>query len=359
MATIAHLYLVMMLIRNGGDEFDLIIADQISTGLPLLKRFLSKRIIFYCHFPDLLLVKKEEAGKFTKSSSKSLSLLKRILVSLKYFYRKLVFDRLEEYSLGWADQILVNSNFTKKILFSTFPSIRKDIVDVLYPAVKIDKTITDSSSTTSAKFVFPPFILSLNRFEKKKNIKLALEARNGLSIPIIIAGGYEGRIKENVDYLIELRSWCNSNKISHQTIWRTSGDDQQSNIRLLLQALDEKDVVFMPSVSDITRNTLIKNSKCLIYTPMNEHFGIVPLEAMSLGTPVIAMRSGGPIETVKDDGITGYLCDYDDPTMVMKNILKIVNLNSVEYDLLSERCKEHVKGHFSMTQFMERLNKFL
>lgn len=48
-------------------------------------------------------------------------------------------------------------------------------------------------------------------------------------------------------------------------------------------------------------------SLCLLYTPMEEHFGIVPLEAMSAGTPVIAVDSGGPKETVENEK-TGFLC---------------------------------------------------
>ncbi|KAJ8543006.1 hypothetical protein K7X08_005529 [Anisodus acutangulus] len=40
----------------------------------------------------------------------------------------------------------------------------------------------------------------------------------------------------------------------------------------------------------------------------DEHFGIVPLEAMSSYKPVIACNSGGPVETVKN-GVTGFLCD--------------------------------------------------
>ena len=36
----------------------------------------------------------------------------------------------------------------------------------------------------------------------------------------------------------------------------------------------------------------------MVYTPQNEHFGIVPLEAMARGCPVIACNSGGPLETV-------------------------------------------------------------
>jgi alpha-1,3/alpha-1,6-mannosyltransferase len=44
----------------------------------------------------------------------------------------------------------------------------------------------------------------------------------------------------------------------------------------------------------------------LLYTPANEHFGIVPIEAMHLGCVVIACNSGGPLESI-EDGETGFL----------------------------------------------------
>jgi alpha-1,3/alpha-1,6-mannosyltransferase len=46
----------------------------------------------------------------------------------------------------------------------------------------------------------------------------------------------------------------------------------------------------------------------VVYTPEREHFGIVPLEAMALECPVIACKSGGPVETVRHKH-TGYLTD--------------------------------------------------
>jgi glycosyltransferase involved in cell wall biosynthesis len=45
----------------------------------------------------------------------------------------------------------------------------------------------------------------------------------------------------------------------------------------------------------------------LLYTPDREHFGIVPLEAMGVGLPVIAMASGGPLESVRHNR-SGFLC---------------------------------------------------
>ena len=51
---------------------------------------------------------------------------------------------------------------------------------------------------------------------------------------------------------------------------------------------------------------LLTNTDILLYTPENEHFGIVPVEAMHLGCIVIACDSGGPLESIKH-GETGFL----------------------------------------------------
>lgn len=66
-------------------------------------------------------------------------------------------------------------------------------------------------------------------------------------------------------------------------------------------------VRFLPSFSDQQRSALLAACVALLYTPVNEHFGIVPLEAMAAGRPVVACDSGGPRESVLH-GQTGFLC---------------------------------------------------
>lgn len=61
------------------------------------------------------------------------------------------------------------------------------------------------------------------------------------------------------------------------------------------------------SISSELKCSLIAACSALIYTPSFEHFGIVPIEAMYLGRPVIAINAGGPRETVVDQK-TGFLC---------------------------------------------------
>ncbi|KAM1041810.1 hypothetical protein ACFX2C_030940 [Malus domestica] len=54
---------------------------------------------------------------------------------------------------------------------------------------------------------------------------------------------------------------------------------------------------------------IVGRMKLMRYSKMqDEHFGIVPLEAMAAHKPVILCNSGGPVETVKN-GETGFLCD--------------------------------------------------
>ncbi len=136
-------------------------------------------------------------------------------------------------------------------------------------------------------------------------------------------GGYDAAVRENVEYLAELQQ-------------------QAQALGLLPPGGGEPLVSFRPSISDAERAQLLQDALCVLYTPDREHFGIVPLEvrkaggrrvcvpmpnkptaeqlshssssnkknthhqAMYAGSPVVAVASGGPLETVQD-GQTGFL----------------------------------------------------
>lgn len=78
-----------------------------------------------------------------------------------------------------------------------------------------------------------------------------------------------------------------------------------------LKSLASRNVKFLGQVSDQQLRKLYQSSKALIF-PQDEDFGLVPLEAMSAGLPVIAYRSGGATETVIE-GKTGLF--FDQPTV--------------------------------------------
>jgi glycosyltransferase involved in cell wall biosynthesis len=63
-------------------------------------------------------------------------------------------------------------------------------------------------------------------------------------------------------------------------------------------------IEFVPSPSEEVKFSLYRQCDSVIYTPPNEHFGIVPIEALEQRRPVIVINSGGPAETVIE-GETG------------------------------------------------------
>ncbi|KAJ1369090.1 Glycosyl transferases group 1 [Parelaphostrongylus tenuis] len=76
-------------------------------------------------------------------------------------------------------------------------------------------------------------------------------------------------------------------------------------LQKMTRDLDVCDVVhFIPSPSECQKFELYRQCDSALYTPPNEHFGIVPIEALDQRRPVIVCDSGGPAETVIED-VTG------------------------------------------------------
>ena len=115
----------------------------------------------------------------------------------------------------------------------------------------------------------------------------------------------------------------------------------------------------MLSVPNALKDILLKSALLLVYTPSNEHFGIVPLEAMLAGVPVLAANTGGPLETVVD-GKTGWLCPPDKVenwTAVMDKLLH--RLSQGELKKIGTAGTERVKKEFSDVKMAERLDTII
>ena len=265
---------------HSGDsgDYDVVIVDQVSVTNVVFRLLCPRtKILFYCHFPDLLLAKP---------------------ASWMHRAYRAPLDALEQASTGMAHRVLVNSEFTKGVFRDTFTALdaRGIVPDVLYPAVVIPTEGELAGMQTRWRSLLPeevgrlmasgPTFLSINRYERKKNIGLAIRALALLedeTTGLVVAGGYDVRLAENVEHLDELKG--------------------------IVEELGLGDrIVFMTSFSDEQRLALLCGCCAVAYTPENEHFGIVPVETMAAATPVIACNSGGPMESVID-GVTGCLVE--------------------------------------------------
>jgi len=256
----------------GRYECDVIFCDQVSYCVPILK-WTGAKVLFYIHFPDKLLAQKG-------------GLLKRC-----YRYP---LDYLEEVTTKSAHLLAVNSKFTASIVRKHFVSLKDTPLLILNPTTMLQRPAESPGRTAVDELIGRPnqrVLLSINRFEAKKNLPLAVEAFALLNAAtrwnahLVLAGGCDERVEENARVYSELT-------------------------RLIEQYQLQDHVTLAKNVSQELKMDLLLTCEGLIYTPTDEHFGIVPIEAMMLSRPVVASDSGGPAETVVN-GETGYLCAPD------------------------------------------------
>lgn len=181
------------------------------------------------------------------------------------FFERLAFSRF--------DLVVASSLNTRKRLLSgglTGKSI------VVYPGIEKVKP----------KYVFKDYFLAIGRFVTYKNFELAIKSfikfklRTGKKdFKLIIAGNFS---KINSDYLDSLKALSKG----------------------------RNDIVFLLNPSDERVRKLYSECFAVLFSAINEDFGIVPVEAMAWGKQVIALNQGGPKETIVN-GATGRLCSNE------------------------------------------------
>ncbi|MBU0952215.1 MAG: glycosyltransferase [Elusimicrobia bacterium] len=178
---------------------------------------------------------------------------------------------------------------------------------VIYPPVNTE------FYTLSDKLEKKDYYLVVSAFAPYKRIDLAIETFNkiGLPLKIIGSGQEEKKLKKMANKNIEFLDWKNDDELKYY----------------------------------------YQNCKALIF-PGEEDFGIVPVEAQSCGTPVIAYSRGGAIETIVD-GKTGVFFENQTVESLTRAIHK---LGKIQFD--SKEIHVHAQD-FSRSVFKEKISKFI
>ena len=113
-----------------------------------------------------------------------------------------------------------------------------------------------------------------------------------------------------------------------------------------------RDVKFITNPEDHKLKELYSRCTAVLYPPINEDFGIVPLEAMASKKPVIAVNEGGPRETIMD-GKTGFLVNSEQE---MAERMLYVARNESNAAAMGLAGRRHVKKYYTWDIFFKKLD---
>lgn len=164
--------------------------------------------------------------------------------------------------------------------------VRRSVIDIVASGVDLRLFTPDGAVSASNG---RPRLLTLGRLVPRKGVDDAIRMLGQLDgdAELIVAGGPE-------------RSALRGNAEAVRLMRLTEDLGLAGRVRF---------------VGCVTRNdlpALIRSARAVVCLPWYEPFGIVPLEAMACGVPVIGTAVGGLIDTVAD-GVTGLLVPPHDP----------------------------------------------
>jgi alpha-1,3/alpha-1,6-mannosyltransferase len=173
-------------------------------------------------------------------------------------------------------------------------------------------------------------------------------------------GGYDPRLEDNVNTLEDLVACAKSLSLTYNI---TSPKPLPPTVSALLTPHADPQVLILLSFTTAQRTALLTrpNTLALLYTPANEHFGIVPVEAMACGVPVLACDSGGPTESVvaaPEGERTGWL-ERPDAELWAERLVEIVRLSPAEREGISRNAKVRARTLFGLDAMARSLDDAL
>ncbi len=102
---------------------------------------------------------------------------------------------------------------------------------------------------------------------------------------------------------------------------------------------------------------LLAASDVVVCSSYFESFGMVPVEAMASGVPVVSTNVGGPTETIID-GKTGYLVPPDRPDLIAQRVLSLLADQELR-TRMGLAGRERVMEHYSLAQYVAGFSETL
>lgn len=129
-------------------------------------------------------------------------------------------------------------------------------------------------------------------------------------------------------------------KVPDVKLWIAGDGKDEKMLKDLTKKLKiSRSVEFKGPITNPTKSLLFKNCRLLCIPPRTESFGVVYLEAMAYGLPIVTTRVGGIPEVVGD---TALLVPLNDSLALADALIHILSDDKLA-EVLRERSLEHVK----------------
>lgn len=268
------------------------------------------RVYYYCHTPPRYLF------DFRETYLKSIPRIFRPIFALAFrFFAYSYGKRLSRFH-----GIFTNSHNTRKRLleYCGYDS------HVVYPPVDLT-LFTPREVEVSLPSIPQNYFLSFARLSPPKRVDLIIESF--LTLP-------------------------------DQNLVFTYGKNDPQREALLSKVNGAKNIFPIESPDDTTLISLIQWATATLYIPINEDFGMSPVESMACGTPVIGANEWWLRETLLD-GVTGKLItilEREEGKEILKSVIESTPRNT--WSAMKSACRDRAK-QFSLENFEKTLHSIV
>lgn len=151
---------------------------------------------------------------------------------------------------------------------------------------------------------------------------------------------------KNFDLVVEL-----FNNINKKLVVIGTGIEEKN-----LKKIAHKNIQFMGKVSNEELHDILSHAKGYIFPVKEEDFGIAPVEALSHGVPVLAHRSGGPLESIveNEDGLF-----FDEISLTSLSEKFVEFDNKIESNFFNRKEISKRAKRFDQKVFVKEFSEFV
>ena len=185
------------------------------------------------------------------------------------------------------------------------------------------------------------YLFTIGRITSDKGQDKAIEIAKKTGSKLIIAGCVQNKIKDkeffaglkkSIDLIVEPGEYSvNDNNNYHEKV-----------IKPLLDC--DKQIIYIGEISCEHKKQWFAHARATLFPiQWDEPFGLVMIESMACGTPVIALNRGAVPEIIVDEK-TGFVLDSESDM-----VEAVKRIDSID----RRQCRQHVQNHFSVTRMVD------